>query len=89
MFAYSGAARAVNLVIDQTNEQSTFLGYHLFGSIAVGPGGSITGTVAGVNGEANWSGFQLRDVSAVPEPSTAVLTLCGVAVIAAVRRRRK
>jgi MYXO-CTERM domain-containing protein len=89
MFAYSGAARGVNLLVDQTNEQLTFGGYHLFGNIAVGPNGTISGLVSGIGGEANWSGFQLRDVTAVPEPSSAVLALCGVGAAGLIRRRRK
>lgn len=88
MFAYSGAARAVNLLVDQTNEQLTFGGTHLFGNIPVGPSGMISGVVAGIGSEANWSGFQLRDVTAVPEPSSLVLAGCGMVIVGLLRRRR-
>jgi hypothetical protein len=89
MFAYSGAARQINLSVDQSGEQATFGGGHLFGSIAVDGSGMISGLASGVGGEANWAGFQLRDVTPVPEPSTWALAAIGGAGLLAYRRRRK
>lgn len=56
----------------------------------VATGGTISGTFAFASGEAAsaWSGIQFEDVT-VPEPSTAVLALCGLVGCVATRRRRR
>ncbi|MEX2188121.1 MAG: PEP-CTERM sorting domain-containing protein [Pirellulales bacterium] len=89
LFAYSGAARDVMLGVDQTGEQFNFRGGHLFGNVAVDGSGMISGLVSSAAGEANWSGFQLRDVTPIPEPSTMALVLVGAAATATIARRRR
>jgi hypothetical protein len=88
VFAYSGAGRPIDLLIDQTGEQLTFGGGHLFGNITVDGSGMISGLASGIGAEMNWSGFQLRDVTPIPEPTTwALAATAGVALL--LRRRRR
>lgn len=87
LMAYSGANRNVQLRVDQTGEQFNFRGGHLFGDITVDGSGMISGLVSSAGGEANWSGFQLRDVTPIPEPSTLALVVMGAAMALVWRRR--
>jgi hypothetical protein len=49
--------------------------------------GRIIGNFVSTAGEANWSGFQLRDTTVIPEPNTAALLLLGFSLIVARRLR--
>jgi hypothetical protein len=58
--------------------------YVVFQGITLATAGSITGSVTTATGEANLSGIQLV---AVPEPSSVLLTLSGLALAFSLRRR--
>lgn len=59
-----------------------------FGSILAGAGGRIIGSAFRASGEANWAGFQLRQLSSpIPEPTTIGLLAAGVLGLGLRRRR--
>jgi MYXO-CTERM domain-containing protein len=102
MFAYGGVARDMAMTVDLDGDgaldndtgrlvDATGL---LFGPITPDAAGNIIGRMANGTGDAegNWSGFQLRDITAavIPEPSSVVLAalaLLGLGLYGLRRRR--
>ncbi|MFT5124912.1 MAG: hypothetical protein ACI9TH_005165 [Kiritimatiellia bacterium] len=96
LMLYGGAGRAAPITVD-VNGDGSFLDDTLVsapGSSGVlvegiSPDGSgrIIGNFTHTGAEANWSGFQLRDTTVIPEPSTAALLVLGFCLIVARRFR--
>jgi hypothetical protein len=98
MMVYSGVGRPALITADTNgdgdlgDETTVFapaaLGI-LIENITADATGTITGNFLSNNGgEANWSGFQLRNITVIPEPATGALFVLGASMFWAGRRRR-
>ncbi len=97
LYAYGGVARDMALTVDIDGDGSLVNNALvivdgngvLFGLITPDALGNIIGRVANGTGdpEGNWAGFQLRDITPIPEPAT--LSLLGLGALGLVRRRRR
>ncbi len=81
MFAYGGVARDAAITVDLNGDGALFDEFssyvtgagHLFADITADVTGTIRGSVAPGNAsEANWGGFQLRDMNPAPMPTTLI-----------------
>ena len=97
LMLYAGVGRAAPITVDVNgngilgDDTTVTVGANdglLIENIVADANGLIIGNFLSNNGgEANWSGFQLRDITVIPEPGSASLLLLGLLTLGACVRR--